>query len=248
MSATAVVLAAGKGTRMKSDLAKVLFPIDGRPMVEHVLDAVEAARVERTIVVVGHQHERVREALATRMVEFALQAEQMGTGHAVMMAAPLLAGDRGDVVVLAGDVPLIRSGTIADLVASRRRTGVAVTVLTALLPDPTGYGRIIRDGEGRVIAIREHRDCAPGELEVREINSSIYAFHAPFLLRALPALERNNNQGEYYLTDTVGQAVAAGLAVDGLIVDDFQELAGVNTIEQLQESERSLRARNGTSP
>jgi len=244
MSATAVVLAAGKGTRMKSDLAKVLFPVNGRPMVEHVLDAVAAAGVERAIVVVGHQADRVREALAGRGVEFVLQAQQLGTGHAVMMAAPLLEGDEGDTVVLAGDVPLIRPATIAALADNRRRTGAAVTVLTAILEDATGYGRIIRDARDRVVAIREHRDCSPAELAVREMNSSIYAFHTPFLLGALPRIGRNNEQAEYYLTDTVELAAADGLDVDGLVVPDFEEVSGINTVDQLGEAERALLARD----
>ena len=146
--AAALVLAAGKGTRMKADLAKVLFPIDGRPLIHFVLDAVEEAGFSRAVVIVGHQAELVRETLAGRDVEFALQAEQLGTGHAVLCAAPLLEGFTGDAAVLAGDAPLIRGATLRRMMERHRDARATVTVLTALLEDPSGYGRVLRDGPG----------------------------------------------------------------------------------------------------
>ena len=239
----ALVLAAGKGTRMKSELPKVLFPIQGRPLIHHVLDAVGAAGFTRTVVVVGYEHQRVRDELADRGVEFALQAEQLGTGHAVMMAAPLLSETEGDAVVIAGDVPLIRPETLRALLDRRRETGAAVVVLTANLPDASGYGRILRDETGGVTAIVEHKDATETQRQVREINSSIYAFDILFLLDCLPRLNNDNRQGEYYLTDTVAMAVAAGRRVEAMVVEDFQEVSGVNTTEQLAAAGAALRGR-----
>ncbi len=239
----ALILAAGKGTRMKSDLAKVLFPLEGRPLVQHVLDAVEGAKFDRAIAIVGHQHERVREALARRRVEFVLQEEQLGTGHAVARAAPLLEGFEGDVAVLAGDAPLIRAATLHELMGHHRRTGAAVTVLTAVLPDATGYGRMVRDADGRITAIVEHKDCTEDQLRIHEINSSIYAFRWPYLSRTLPMIGNENRQGEFYLTDTVGIAFREGLPVEGIIVEDHREVAGINTPEQLEDARAVMRER-----
>lgn len=232
----ALVLAAGKGTRMKSDLAKVLFPLAGRALVHYVLDAAEEAGCDRIIVIVGHQHERVRRELAERRVEFALQSEQLGTGHAVMCAAPLLDGYEGDVMVLAGDAPLIRGASLRELVEHHRRSNAAVTVLTAILHDPSGYGRIVRDSSGRLEAIVEEKDCTPEQRRIQEINSSIYAMRWPFVSRVLPRLGRENRQKEYYLTDSVAMAFEEGLPVEGIVVGDAREVAGINTSEQLEEA------------
>ena len=239
----ALVLAAGKGTRMRSDLAKVLFPLRGRPLIRFVLDAVAGAGFERTVVIVGHQAERVREAVAGPSMQFALQSEQLGTGHAVQCAAPLLAGFEGDVAVLAGDAPLIRSRTLGELMDRHRESGAAVTVLTARLPDPAGYGRIVRDASGGITAIVEDKDCTPAQRKIDEINSSIYAFRWPYLARALPHLRNENRQGEYYLTDTVGMAFVEGLRVEGIVVGDHHEVAGINTPDQLADAERVLEER-----
>ncbi len=242
----AVILAAGKGTRMKSDLAKVLFPlVGGRPLIHYVVDAVEAAGFHRTVVVVGHQHERVRETLAGRKVEFALQSEQLGTGHAVSCAAPLLEGFEGDLAVLAGDAPLIRGATLRGLATRHAEAGATVTVLTARVPDPAGYGRILRGPDLRVARIVEDKDCTPAERAIDEINSSIYAFRYPFLARALPAIGNHNRQGEYYLTDTVGMAFREGLPVEGMVVPDHREVAGINTVDQLEEARRIMEERGG---
>jgi len=230
--AAAVVLAAGKGTRMKSDLAKVLFRLAGRPLIRHVLDAVRDAGLVRTVVVVGHQAASVREAAGTGP-EFVVQEPQLGTGHAVLCAMPALRDFTGAVVVLAGDVPLIRSRTLRRLADRHRETGALVTVLTALVPDPTGYGRIVRGAGGGVTAIVEHKDATPAQREIREINSGIFAFSRPFLDRSLPRLGNENRQGEYYLTDTVGMAVAEGGPVEGVRIEDPAEIEGVNTPEQL---------------
>jgi UDP-N-acetylglucosamine diphosphorylase/glucosamine-1-phosphate N-acetyltransferase len=242
VSAVAVLLAAGKGTRMKSDLAKVLFPLGGKPLVLYVVDAVVAAGCDRIIVVVGHQADRVRDVLRGRDVECVLQEPQLGTGHAVSCAAPLLAGVTGPVAVLAGDAPLIRPGTLRSMLEHHVRAGAAVTLLSAILPDPSGYGRVVRK-EGRVVAIVEDKDAGPEERAIREINSSIYAFDGPFLLRSLPSLKNENRQREYYLTDLVHLAFAEGRPVEARPVDDPHEVEGVNTPEQLDEAERLLAER-----
>jgi len=235
--AAAVILAAGKGTRMRSDLAKVLFPLAGRPLLLYVLDAVRRAGFGRTVVVVGHQADAVRRAAGTEPA-FVLQEPQLGTGHAVQCAMPALAGFDGAVVVLAGDVPLIRSRTLRRLVDRRREGGSLVTVLTAEVPDPAGYGRIVRGPGGEVAAIVEDKDATPAQRKIREINSGIYAFDRAFLDRGLPRLGNENRQGEYYLTDTVGMAVAEGGPVAGVRIEDPRELEGVNTPEQLEAMER----------
>ena len=242
MSAVSVILAAGKGTRMKSDRAKVLFPIAGRPLLLHVLDSVEAAGFDRVIAVVGHQADRVREALEGRRVQTVLQEPQLGTGHAVMCAAPLLEGVTDPIAVLAGDAPLIRPSTLRSMLEHHHRTGAAVTLLSAVLEDPKGYGRVVRR-DGTVIAIVEDRDAGPEEQAIREINSSIYAFDGPFLLRGLPRLKNENRQKEYYLTDLVHLAFAEGRRVEGLPVADPMEVAGVNTVEQLEAAEKLLAER-----
>jgi bifunctional UDP-N-acetylglucosamine pyrophosphorylase/glucosamine-1-phosphate N-acetyltransferase len=243
-TSAAVILAAGKGTRMESTEAKVLVPLAGRPLIDHVLDTVLPLGFGRVLVVVGHQHERVRAALAGRPVEFVLQEPQNGTGHALQCAAPALHGFGGAVVVLAGDAPLLRPRTLSRLLAHHRETGAVITVLTAVVPDPDTYGRVLRDAGGRVTAIVEDTDCPPEQRGVREINSSIYAFDYPFLAGALPRLAADNRQGELYLTDTVGLAVGEERRVEGFRVEDPREVLGINTREQLAAAGRVLEERN----
>lgn len=239
----AVILAAGKGTRMKADMAKVLFPLGGRPLLLHVLDAVKGADFGRTVVVVGHQGDQVRAAAAGRNLEFVLQEPQLGTGHAVQCAAPLLGEFPGSVAVLAGDAPLIRSRTLVEMMALHRETGAMVTILTARVPDPYGYGRIIRNREGKITGIVEEKDCLPEQRLVDEINSSIYAFDYPFLSENLSRLGHDNRQGEYYLTDIVSMAFEKGERVEGIIVADHREISGINTREQLEAAEAVHQAR-----
>jgi bifunctional UDP-N-acetylglucosamine pyrophosphorylase/glucosamine-1-phosphate N-acetyltransferase len=241
-AAAAIVLAAGKGTRMKTDLPKVAVRMGGRPLLHYVLDATFGAGVANVIVVTGYQRDVVSKSLSGYAVREALQAEQKGTGHAVQMAAPLLEGHDGPVVVLAGDIPLIRPGTIARLLERHAATRAAVTVLTAELEDASGYGRIVRNAEGRVTGIVEERDADDAVRRIREINSSIYAFDWRFLAPALGELRDENAQGEYYLTDTVHLAVERRLRVEAILVDDPREVSGVNTVEQLAELEAAARA------
>lgn len=244
----AIILAAGKGTRMKSDLPKVVNEMGGRPLIQYVLDATFASGIDRVLVVYGYRREHVATAVINYPVHLAWQAEQHGTGHAVTVAAPLLAGHEGPVLVLAGDIPLIRATTLRRMVDHHRRTGAAVTVLTADLPDPAGYGRIVRDAGGRVTGIVEERDATPQIREIREINSSIYTFDWHFLLPALDRLSNDNAQGEYYLTDTLQAAVREGRKVEAIKVEDFCEVSGVNTVEQLTELEAAGRSRGWIAP
>ena len=238
----AVVLAAGKGTRMKSDLAKVLHELEGRPLLDHVLDTVAAAGIGHTVVVVGHQAERVREACARPGLDFALQEPQLGTGHAVQVAVPALHGG-GHTVVLAGDVPLLRPRTLARLVDDAVRSGAAAAVLTCVVPDAGAYGRIVKDGRGRVARIVEARDATPAELAIGEYNTGVFCFRTDLMIEALANLTTDNDQGEYYLTDTVAWLVERGHEVAAVATDDPGEVVGINTVDELAAAARLLRAR-----
>lgn len=235
---TALVLAAGQGTRMNSDLAKVLHEMAGAPLLAHVLAALESLGVGRTLVVIGHQADRVRAAFTGADVEWVLQAEQRGTGHAVLMAGPALEDFQGTLLVVCGDTPLLSAATLDALLARHREEGAAVTVLTTQVPDPTGYGRLVRDAEGRPVGIVEQRDATPGEKTVDEINSGVYAFDYPRLERVLSQLTAHNAQGEYYLTDTVRLLRDVGHPVAAWCAPDHRELLGINTLAQLEAAER----------
>lgn len=235
--AAAIVLAAGKGTRMKSDLPKVLHQVCGLPMVEHVVRALRGAGVERVVVVVGHGGEAVQAALGNA-VEYAWQHEQLGTGHAVRCAAATLEGFDGPVVVASGDTPLVDAPTMASLLKAHGEN--AVTVATSMLDDPTGYGRIVRDADGRPCRIVEQKDATDEQRRIREVNSGLYAFDGPTLFRLLPRLRDDNAQREYYLTDLVAMAAVDGLTVAAQLADPIL-LAGVNDRWQLADVESSLR-------
>ena len=238
-----LILAAGKGTRMKSDLAKVLHTLGGRAMIHWVLDSAEAAGLSPNILVIGHQADQVRAELSSRDVHFALQGEQLGTGHAVMMARKDIEKLEGDLLVLSGDVPLIRPETLTELIALHRERGAAATVLSAELEDPTGYGRILRNEEGDLEAIREHRDASESERKLREINSGIYVFRLLDLFEALDLLRDDNEQGEYYLTDTLEILRGRGKRVAALICADPEEIGGINDSNQLASAGRALAER-----
>lgn len=243
---TALVLAAGQGTRMKSDLAKVLHPMAGAPLLEHVLRVLRDLGVGRTLVVIGHQRERVRDLFREADVEWVVQAEQRGTGHAVLMAGPALAEFAGTLLVVCGDTPLLRASTLHALLEGHARSGAAVTVLSMRLPDPTGYGRILRAEADSLAGIVEHRDATPEQRAIDEVNSGIYAFRYPALRDVLGRLTSHNSQGEYYLTDTVSLLLAAGQPTAVVCAADHRELCGINTPEQLAEAEsmyRDLQAR-----
>lgn len=235
-----LILAAGAGTRMKSDLAKVLHRLCGRPLVEHVVDAAQRAGIERPVVVIGHQADKVREALFGREVDFVLQAEQKGTGHAVMQAEPLIRDFGGDLLVLYGDVPLIKPETIKALLAKHRSEGNACTMLTTVIDEPGKYGRVIRGADGGVERIVEARDATAEELEVKEINPAIYCFDCRLMLEALRQVRPDNDQREYYLTDVIGIMKGRGQAVAASIVPDSRQVLGINTQEELRECEAYL--------
>jgi bifunctional UDP-N-acetylglucosamine pyrophosphorylase/glucosamine-1-phosphate N-acetyltransferase len=241
-----VIMAAGLGTRMRSKNAKVLHRLGGRPLIGHVCRTALDFEPDRMIVVVGHQAAEVETAVRDAVGEreglvFALQAEQLGTGHAVQQAVEHFTG--GTVVVLSGDVPLVEAATLGDLVYTHRHGQFAATVLTTRLDDPTGYGRIVRGPELDFRRIVEHRDATPIERSVNEINAGIYAFEAAHLVPALARLSTSNAQGEYYLTDVLGQLVAAGDRVGVFLSENPHEVLGINTRLDLAESEARLRRR-----
>ncbi|NBD28097.1 bifunctional UDP-N-acetylglucosamine diphosphorylase/glucosamine-1-phosphate N-acetyltransferase GlmU [Paenibacillus glycinis] len=243
MKVMAIILAAGQGKRMKSKLYKVLHPVCGKPMVAHVLQTVKDADCERTVVVVGHGAETVRSYLGEG-VEFALQEQQLGTGHAVQQAEPLLGGEEGTTVILYGDTPLVTSETIASLLKYHAEAGSAATVLTAVVPNPQGLGRIIRDEAGNVLRIVEQKDCTPEQALISEINTGMYAFDNKKLFQALAKVTNHNAQGEYYLTDVMEILKNAGENVGAYCTPDYAEGVGVNDRVGLGEAEALMRARN----
>ena len=242
-----VIMAAGKGTRMKnSEKAKVMFEVAGKPMIEHVVDLAIALDSLRTIAIVGFQRESVVSYLNTvsSAVEFAVQDPQLGTGHAVMQTRGLLSDFKGDVLVLSGDVPLLTVATIRNLISYHHQKKAVATILTADLDDPAGYGRILRDAEGHVIGIVEHRDATEKQQKVREINSGIYIFDNEHMFDALAHINPHNAQNEYYLTDVFSYYWKHTMRVAAKKADDFNEIRGVNTVAQLDEANEVLRKRN----
>ncbi|MDD5556622.1 MAG: NTP transferase domain-containing protein [bacterium] len=237
-----IILAAGEGTRMKSRCAKVAHALAGRPLLAWVLDAARSVAPERIIVVIGHDAERVRE-IAGEGCEFVRQEEQLGTGHAVAQAMALLEGYEGDLLIMSGDVPLIRPGTLARLVGAHRDAGAACTLLTAVFKDPSGYGRVIRRTTGRVQKIVEEEDASLFEKAVEEINAGLYVFRAPELAAALAGLSPENRQGEFYLTDAVGSIAAGGKPLEAVQTETPGEVLGVNSREDLARIERILQGR-----
>lgn len=238
----AVILAAGKGTRMKSALPKVLHAVGGQSMLRHVMTAAEQAGAKRTIVVVGFGGDQVQAEIGAA-AEYVLQAEQLGTGHAMMQAQPALDGFGGTVLLLCGDTPLLTGNTLQQLVAAHQQSGAAATVLTAIPADATGYGRILRDKSGQVLGIVEQKDATPEQKQIGEINTGIYCFEAAPLFAALAGLTCNNAQQEYYLTDVLAILAQAGQRVGAVEVADFQETLGINSRLQLAEAEKILRQR-----
>lgn len=241
---SAIVLAAGMGTRMKSDLVKVMHPVAGAPMIEWPVAAAFASGVERCVLVVGHQQEKVRAHFGGRdEVSFALQAEQLGTGHAVRCAMPEVDPEADTVLILCGDTPLLKAQSLRDMLEAHRQSGAAVTVMTAVFADPFGYGRIVRDPAGRVAAITEEKDASAEVKAIREVNAGVYCVERSFLQEAVARLDNDNAQKEYYLTDVVRQAAARGLVCLPYRVADQQEISGVNDRVQMAEAARVLRER-----
>ena len=239
---TSVILAAGMGTRMKSKMPKVLHKVCGKPLSKWVIDASKAAGADKVCAVVGHKAETVKEVLGD-VCEFALQAEQKGTGHAVMQAIDVIKNSKGEVVILNGDTPLITAETINKAIEYHKNNGNQATVITAILDDATGYGRIIRDNDGSVLKIVEQKDASEEEKKINEVNSGMYVFDAQSLVYALDKITPNNAQGEYYLTDTLEILLSAGKKIGGYAISDNDEIRGINDRVQLNEAEKIMQKR-----
>jgi UDP-N-acetylglucosamine diphosphorylase/glucosamine-1-phosphate N-acetyltransferase len=229
----ALILAAGKGTRMKSDLAKVLHSLEGRPLLHYSIEAARQAGAEKIVVIIGHQAHKVREEFKNSGCIFVEQKPQLGTGHAVLQAKEVLAAYNGLTVILCGDVPLLKPKTITSLVKSHVTAGAVVTVLTTMPVKTKGYGRILKREDGSILKIVEEREATDAEKKIGEINTGIYCVNTPFLFSALTKIDNNNNQKEYYLTDIVEIACREGKIARPHIVSDYIEVMGVNTPAEL---------------
>ncbi|HSR11768.1 MAG TPA: NTP transferase domain-containing protein, partial [Thermodesulfobacteriota bacterium] len=232
-SLAVVILAAGKGTRMKSDQVKVLHLLAGSPMISCTLDAARSLQPARLIVVVGFQAEAVKQAIQSDDVSFAEQREQLGTGHAVLTAAPHLRDFQGTVLIISGDVPLLTEKTLKTFAEKHAAEKAVLSVLTVKIDDPRGYGRVFRDSQGMLLRIVEDRDLRPGEERVDEINTGIYCADCAFLLDALNRLSADNAQKEYYLTDIVARASSTKQKVIPVLADETQEVMGINNRAEL---------------
>lgn len=239
----AIILAAGKGTRMKSDLPKVLHTIHTKPLAAYVIDAAKGAGAEQICLVIGYQADRVKKEFSDCGVTFALQEEQLGTGHAVMCAGDFLT-ESGNVFILCGDTPLITAQTLKAFAAYHEQEKNAVTVLSAQMEDATGYGRIIRNEDGTFVKSVEHKDASEKELQSHEVNAGMYLFDGAYLREALTKLTTDNAQGEYYLPDTLTFIKAAGGKADAYQLADATEIMGVNTQEQLKVAADVIKQRN----
>lgn len=237
-----LILAAGQGTRIKSDLPKVLHKVCGKEMVNHVIDTMRKANIEDINVIIGKGADLVKEKTSSRNVSYALQEEQLGTGHAVKCAIDFLRGKKGVVGVFCGDAPLIKAETVDNLFKTHIENKNSATLLSSIVEDPTGYGRVVREND-EVLKIVEHKDCTEEELKINEMNAAIYCFDIEKLLNSLDKLSNNNNnQGEYYLTDVIGILKEEGNKV-GAVTIDYEETIGVNSRIQLAEAEGILRNR-----
>ncbi|SFC67221.1 bifunctional UDP-N-acetylglucosamine diphosphorylase/glucosamine-1-phosphate N-acetyltransferase GlmU [Clostridium uliginosum] len=237
----ALVLAAGQGKRIKSDLPKVLHKVCGKEMVIHVIDTIRKAEINDVNVIVGNGAELVKDRTKVKNVEYSLQSEQLGTGHAVKCASEFLKDKKGVVAVFTGDTPLISDATIKKLVDSHINNNNSATILTSIVEDPTGYGRIIRDGN-EVLKIVEHKDCNEQELKVNEMNAGIYCFDIELLSKSLNKLSNDNEQGEYYLTDLIEILKSENKTV-GAVITDYEETIGVNSRVQLAQAEEIFKDR-----
>jgi bifunctional UDP-N-acetylglucosamine pyrophosphorylase/glucosamine-1-phosphate N-acetyltransferase len=242
MKVTAVLLAAGQGTRMKSDVPKVLHPLCGKPMLWHVLEALKSVTTEKPVVIVGHGAEEVKNYVGDS-AECILQEPQLGTGHAAMQAESLLKGKRDYVIVTYADMPLLRGETFQRLLETQRLNPGPFSLLTVIADDPRGFGRIVRKADGTVEAIVEEYVATPEQREIKELNVGAYCFKSEWLWDALHRIEKNPKKGEYYLTDVVELAVKDNLPVQAVLHDDFIETIGINTRVHLSEAEVALRAR-----
>lgn len=241
-SIIAVVLAAGKGTRMKSTVAKVLHQVFFRPMIHHVLDAVRATGIAQCAVIVGHQRQEVEQVLAPYMVTTVVQEQQLGTGHAVLCAEQACA-DHDEVLILCGDTPLIRAETLREMINTHHEQQAMLTLMTTLVKDPFGYGRILKDQQGCILAIAEEKDATIKQRQIKEINAGIYLVNRAFLFAALRQVGTNNAQGEVYLTDIVAQAHQQGLQIHTYIHPEAIDVLGVNSRIELAQAQAILQQR-----
>jgi len=232
-SLSTVIMAAGKGTRMKSDLPKVLHIVDDKPMLIHVIDLARQLNSERIINILGHKKELVIEVINPENVEYVIQEPQLGTGHAVQQTEILLKDFAGDILVLSGDVPLLRKSTIDNMLKIHRDSNNGATVLTAIFKNPHGYGRVIRKNNDTLDCIIEEKDCTDKQRKIKEINAGIYIFKSKELFPALNKIKNNNKQNEYYLPDTLKYIAKSGQSIALHITDEPIEISGVNTVEQL---------------
>ncbi len=235
MALSTVILAAGQGKRMHSDIPKVLHRLAGKPLLEHIVQTAHSLSSETPIVVIGHESEKIQHALAHLNVQWVTQDQQLGTGHAVQQALPFINAEL-PVLVLYGDVPLVASSTLKKFIAATPKDGIGI--LTALLPDPAGLGRIVRDKTGKIIRVIEEKDADVAELNIKEINSGIYLIPAPLLKKWLPTLTNQNTQKEYYLTDIIAKARAENISIHSQAPAAFEEVLGVNDRAQLAALER----------
>ena len=238
-----IVLAAGKGTRMKSDKAKVLHEVFFTPMIRHVVNAVLPLNPEQIIVIVGHQQNAVKQILQDFELDFAVQEQQLGTGHAVLIAEKSIKEDSDAVMILCGDTPLIKAETLARMYRAHRAGKAAVTLMTTHLEDPTNYGRILPTPDGKIVGIVEQKDATAKQLRINEINAGIYCVEKEFLFSALKKVGTDNSQNEVYLTDIVKLAAESGLSVEKVSTDNPLEVLGVNSRVELAEAHKALHRR-----
>jgi bifunctional UDP-N-acetylglucosamine pyrophosphorylase / glucosamine-1-phosphate N-acetyltransferase len=251
MNLTTVILAAGKGKRMKNpDKSKVMFELNGKPMIEYVVDLALRINSDRVVLIVGHQKQSVIDFINEKYsadnnkISFAHQDEQLGTGHAIMLAEENLKDFDGDVLILSGDVPLLKKSTVEKFIDFHKRNGFKASLLSAKFDDPHGYGRVLRNSDQDFFDIREEKDCNDDERKCNEINSGIYIIDNRILLESLKSLNTNNAQGEYYLTDVFKDFLKKGYKIGAIPVDEPVEITGINTAEQLGQLEESI---NGKS-
>ncbi|RXT09002.1 bifunctional UDP-N-acetylglucosamine diphosphorylase/glucosamine-1-phosphate N-acetyltransferase GlmU [Ammoniphilus sp. CFH 90114] len=238
----AVVLAAGQGTRMKSKLYKVLHPVCGKPMVQHIVDRLQALAIDEIVVIVGHGADKVKQQLGSN-IHYAFQEKQLGTAHAVMMSEGLLKDKQGTTLVVTGDTPLIKKETLQQLMSHHAATQAAATVLTTVLADATGYGRIVRGEQGHVERIVEHKDTNEDERQIKEISTGIFCFNNELLFKALSQVNNDNVQGEYYLPDVIGILKKQGETISAFLTEDAEDGMGVNDRVQLSQAEQIMRRR-----
>ena len=234
-SLTSIILAAGKGTRMNSNIPKVLHEVGGKPMIIHVIQTAKILGSEQVITVLGYEHEMVQEIIKDEGIKFALQLKQLGTAHAVLQCCNILENYYGNILILYGDVPMTKVTTLSNLMSIHENEDACCTILTTDLPDPTGYGRIIRNSNHSLVKIVEEKDASIEERKIQEINSGIYVFDSQTLFRLLPLVGNNNKQNEYYLPDVINLIIQEGgkVAIDKII--DYIEIQGVNNLEQLHD-------------